>query len=86
MRGIAQAVSNWHYRRADRLIAMSHSLAKRLSEVSKKPLDSIAINPQYCEDFYAQPADCSALRRQFGDKFHLILRATLASPKSGNGY
>lgn len=82
LRGIAQAVSNWHYRRADRLIAMSHSLAKRLSEESKKPLDSIAIIPQYCEDFYAQPADCSALRRQFGDKFHLIFTGNFSPAQS----
>ena len=61
---------------------MSHSLAKRLSEVSKKPLDSIAIIPQYCEDFYAQPADCSALRRQFGDKFHLIFTGNFSPAQS----
>ena len=82
LRAIAQTVSNWHYRRADRLIAMSASLADRLAQVGKKNREDIAIIPQYCEDFYAQPADCSALRQQFGNKFHLVFTGNFSPAQS----
>ncbi len=60
LRRIASAVSDWHYRRADRLITVSEGLAQRLGarvgstnangcqETEKR----YAVIPQYCEDFY----------------------------------
>ncbi len=64
LRKIASAVSDWHYRRADRLIAMNEGLAQRLRERvgSKNAKGCVetdkqyAVIPQYCEDFY----DCKA--------------------------
>ncbi len=64
LRGIASAVSDWHYRRADRLIAMSEGLHLRLrARVGTKNAKGClerekryAVIPQYCEDFY----DCNA--------------------------
>ncbi len=60
LRKIASAVSDWHYRRADRLIAMNDGLAQRLrARVGTKNAKGCveadkqyAVIPQYCEDFY----------------------------------
>ncbi len=82
LRSIAQGVSNWHYRKADRLIAMSPSLAERLAVVGKKERSSIAVIPQYCEDFYAYPADCTALRQEFGGRFNLVFTGNFSPAQS----
>ncbi len=60
LRKIASAVSDWHYRRADRLIAMSEGLAERLrarvgtvnAKSCRERIKQYAVIPQYCEDFY----------------------------------
>lgn len=82
LRAIAQAVSNWHYRRADRLIAMSDSLRRRLAQVGKKPEEEIAVIPQYCEDFYARPADPSALQKELGEAFWLVFTGNFSPAQS----
>ncbi len=82
LRAIAQAVSNWHYRRADRLIAMSDSLRRRLAQASRKPEESIAVIPQYCEDFYAAPADPGQLAQQFGGRFNLVFTGNFSPAQS----
>ncbi len=64
LRKIASAVSDWHYRRADRLIAMNEGLEQRLrarvgSKNAKHCVETdkqYAVIPQYCEDFY----DCAS--------------------------
>ncbi len=65
LRKVASAVSDWHYRRADRLIAMNEGLKQRLIEragaknargcVEKEK--RYAVIAQYCEDFY----DCGGV-------------------------
>ena len=82
LRSIAQAVSNWHYRRADRLIAMSDSLRRRLAQVSRKPEESIAVIPQYCEDFYAAPADPGELAEKFAGRFNLVFTGNFSPAQS----
>ncbi|MEG2595091.1 MAG: glycosyltransferase family 4 protein [Ruthenibacterium sp.] len=52
LRRIASAVSHWHYRRSEQLIAMSPALAEKIKSIA--PNAKIAMIPQYCEDFYAQ--------------------------------
>ncbi len=64
LRRIASAVSDWHYRRADRLITVSEGLAQRLrarvgtanAKGCHEKEKCYAVIPQYCEDFY----DCKA--------------------------
>ena len=82
LRSTAQAVSNWHYRRADRLIAMSDSLRRRLAQVSRKPEKSIAVIPQYCEDFYAAPADPGELAEKFAGRFNLVFTGNFSPAQS----
>ena len=48
LRGIAQGVSDWLYKKADRLIAMSQPLQQRLCARTGKSADKVAVIPQYC--------------------------------------
>lgn len=63
LRRVAKGVSDWLYRKADGLIAMSDGLCDRLRQrVGDGPAKRggaprrFAVIPQYCEDFYALPA------------------------------
>lgn len=56
MRWVAQTVSDSLYKRADRLIAMSVPLQKRLIARTGKPEKDVAVISQYCEDFTLSPA------------------------------
>lgn len=82
LRGIAQGVSDWLYRRCDRLIAMSAPLQKRLCERTGKPATQVAVIPQYCEDFYAIPCPDANLQQQFGGRFNLVFTGTFTPAQS----
>lgn len=81
-RGVARRVSDWHYRRADRLIAMSGSLQKRLIERTGKPESAVAVIPQYCEDFYALPQPDAALAARYANGFNLVFTGNFSPAQS----
>lgn len=71
-RNIAMGVSSWHYRRADRLIAMSPSLADKLRRRTGKPAADVAVIPQYCEELYLHDAPDPALQQRLGGRFNVV--------------
>lgn len=79
---IALGVSNWHYRRADKLIAMSDGLATRLEQRTGKPRQALAVIPQYCEDFYASPLPCPELEARFSGRFNLVFTGNFSPAQS----
>ena len=82
LRAMAQGVSDWLYKRCDRLIAMSEPLAQRLRERTGKLADKVAVIPQYCEDFYAVPCPDEALQQRFGGRFNLVFTGTFTPAQS----
>lgn len=81
-RFVAQRVSDSCYRRADRLIAMSASLAERLCRVSGKPAEKVAVIPQYCEDFYAVPRRDEELEKRWKGGFLLVFTGNFSPAQS----
>ncbi|MGD9560209.1 MAG: glycosyltransferase family 4 protein [Oscillospiraceae bacterium] len=80
LRGIAKSVSNWHYRRCTRLIAMSDALGARLREVAqtaKRP-PQIAVIPQYGEDFYLEDIPDETLRARFAGAFNILFAGNIS--------
>lgn len=82
LRSIAQGVSDWLYKRADRLIAMSEPLQQRLCARTGKSAGQVAVIPQYCEDFYAEPTPDDALQARFGGRFNLVFTGTFTPAQS----
>ena len=82
LRSIAQGVSDWLYRRCDRLIAMSAPLQQRLCQRTGKPAQAVAAIPQYCEDFYAVPQHDPALEARFAGRFNLVFTGTFTPAQS----
>lgn len=78
LRKIATGVSNWHYRRSNKLIAMSDGLAARLQEVVGKRNIPIAVIPQYCEDFYAKKIQDDTLSKQFSGHFKILFAGNMS--------
>ena len=67
---------------ADRLIAMSEPLQKRLCERTGKSAADVAVIPQYCEDFYAVPCPDETLASRFGGRFNLVFTGTFTPAQS----
>ena len=82
LRAIAQGVSDWLYKRCDRLIAMSDLLQQRLIQRTGKKPEQIAVIPQYCEDFYACPVRDETLHERFGGRFNLVFTGTFTPAQS----
>ncbi len=90
LRNIASAVSDWHYKRADKLIAMSKGLENRLLERvgknnAKKCLlteKQYTVIPQYCEDFYAIPSCDETLKAENNGKFTLMFAGNFSPAQS----
>lgn len=81
-RAVARGVSTWHYRRANRLIAMSDSLRQTLLARTEKRPQDVTVIPQYCEELYCQDLPDPQLRQRFGDKFNVVFAGNL-SPAQG---
>lgn len=82
LRFIAQTVSDWNYKKADRLIAMSPGLCERLQQRTGKPKEKIAVIPQYCEDFYAVEQCDDVLKTQYADCFNLAFAGNFSPAQS----
>lgn len=82
LRRIAQGVSDYLYKKADRLIAMSEPLQQRLCQRTGKPKSAVAAIPQYCEDFYAVPQRDAALEARFSERFNLVFTGTFTPAQS----
>lgn len=80
LRTIAQGVSNWFYRRSNRLIAMSSLLEQKLRQVTAGTKKSIeyAVIPQYCEDFYAAQVHDAVLAAQYSGKFTILFTGNIS--------
>ena len=90
LRWVAETVSDWHYRHTDRLIAMSPGLEQRLrhrvgTKNSRRCVEkekSYTVIPQYCEDFYAQPACDAALKAAGKDRFTILFAGNFSPAQS----
>lgn len=80
MRAIAASVSCWHYRKCDKLIALSGTQAQLLQSITggKKKTPQIEIIPQYSEDFYAQKPQDSVLPIKPGTAFNILFAGNLS--------
>lgn len=76
LRALAEKVSHWHYRRCDKLIAMSPALAQKLRAIA--PRARVATIPQYCEDLYAQDVVDPALQARFQGRFNVLFAGNIS--------
>lgn len=78
LRNICEITSHWHYKKSDKLIAMSQSLKDKLLSVTKKSDDQIAVIPQYCEIFYEQEIIDKDLTEKYRNYFKIVYAGNIS--------
>ena len=78
LRGIVKSTSDWHYRKCDKLIAMSDPLRDKLTEVTGKSAEKITTIPQYCESFYEKDVYDEKLAEELGSGFKIVYAGNIS--------
>ena len=82
MRWVAQTVSDSLYKRADRLIAMSVPLQKRLIARTGKPEKDVAVISAVLRGFLRCPRHDPELEARFSGRFNLVFTGTFTPAQS----
>ncbi len=78
LRNILKATSHWHYKKSDKLIAMSPSLNETLKNITNKTSDKIATIPQYCEELYETFAFDENLNKKYENYFKIVYAGNIS--------
>lgn len=78
LRFLVRSTSHWHYKRCDKLIAMSSSLNVTLQKITGKTKEKIATIPQYCEKFYEQDIVDERLTEKYKDYFKIVYAGNIS--------
>lgn len=78
LRNICKKTSHWHYKKSDKLIAMSPSLNKKLIDITRKSQNKVATIPQYCEKFYEQEIENPQLTEKYKNYFKIVYAGNIS--------
>ena len=78
LRKIVKNTSHWHYKKCDKLIAMSPSLQDTLIKITGKAKENVAVIPQYCETFYEQDVENAQLKKQYEGFFKIVYAGNIS--------
>ena len=82
LRGFAQRVSNWHYRKTDKLIANSRKLQSLLIERIGKDEDMVTYIPQFCEKVFENIVIDEDLVSQYSGSFNMVFTGNISPAQS----
>lgn len=78
LRKICEVTSHWHYKKSDKLIAMSPTLKEKLLSVTQKESCQIAVIPQYCESFYEKEVTDESLTEKYRGYFKIVYAGNIS--------
>lgn len=81
-RWLITKTSHWHYRKADKLIALSNRMKDRLLEASGITHDKITVLPQACEKIYETDISDTSLAQQYQGKFTILFTGNISPAQS----
>lgn len=82
LRSVATRISHWHYRRVDKLVALSERMKEKLHQVTRKPMERIIVVPQVAEKLYETPQHDEALRARFAGTFNVLFTGNISPAQS----
>jgi len=82
LRALASGVCRWHYRKADKLIAISKKMQAVLKERSGKDESKITYIPQFCEKLYEAKVIDEQLIARFSGTFNMVFTGNLSPAQS----
>lgn len=72
------STSLWHYKKSDKLIAMSQSLCDRLVRRTGKDPDRVALIPNYCEELYEKDVYDGDLEEKYRGYFKVVYAGNIS--------
>lgn len=75
-------VSHWHYRKVDKLVALSEQMKTRLVEVTKISYKKIIVLPQACEKVYEETIHDKTLIKRFENGFNVLFAGNISPAQS----
>ena len=82
LRSIAMNVSNWYYRKTDKLIANSQSLRPILIERTGKDESKVTYIPQFCEKIFEESMPDEMLKNKYKNTFNLVFTGNISPAQS----
>lgn len=82
LRKLAAWASNWHYKRASKLVALSETMKQQLQVRTKLPDSRITVLPQACEKIYEQDITDKRLAERFAGKFNILFTGSITPAQS----
>lgn len=82
LRRVATSVSHWHYRRVDKLVALSGRMRAQLVKVTKNSEDRIIVIPQVAEKLYETPISDPGLELRFAPTFNVLFTGNISPAQS----
>lgn len=82
LRKFASAVSHWHYRNVNKLIALSGGMKERLIEITHIDPKNITVLPQSPEKVYETLVYDNELHRRFKNKFTIVFTGNISPAQS----
>ena len=82
LRAIALRVSNWHYRKTDKLIANSQKLRPLLIKRTGKEESKVIYIPQFCEKVFESSVTDKELENKFSKTFNLLFTGNISPAQS----
>jgi glycosyltransferase involved in cell wall biosynthesis len=79
---IATAVSHWHYKKADKILAGSEKMKQQLLERSGIGEDKIIVLPQACEKIFEKQIHDKKLSMRFNRGFNVVFTGNMSPAQS----
>lgn len=78
LRRILKSTSHWHYKKCEKLVAMSPSLKDTLVKITGKDVSCVAVIPHYCESFYEQEIHSEELENKYSGFFKIVYAGNIS--------
>lgn len=80
--GLANWVSNWHYKNTDKLVALSQRMKDRLVKTTGKSDEEIIVLPQACEKLYETDIYDKGLTTRYKTGFKILFTGSITPAQS----
>jgi len=78
LRWVATRVSDWHYKKVDKLVVLSERMKGRLLDITNISEDKILVLPQICDKLYEVDVLDETLSNRFGRGFNIVFAGNIS--------
>lgn len=82
LRRLAEKVSHWHYRQADKIVVLSEQMRVKIQSITGLPDEKITVVPQACESLYEQEIHDPELAQRLGEGFKVVFTGNISPAQS----